>query len=84
MKPDDFVRARARRARRVFGGAGVEVTALLPCYSPANVDRQRGDGVFDRSISGLRALNGLGYGQYGTDLVLNLIYNPQGACRPPP
>jgi hypothetical protein len=40
----------------------VEVTASLPCYSPANVDRQRGDGVFDRSIAGLRQLNALGYG----------------------
>ena len=63
---------------------GVEVTASLPCYSPANVDRQRGDGVFDRSISGLRALNALGYGQEGTGLVLNLVYNPQGASLPPP
>ena len=38
---------------------GAEVTASLPCYSPANVDRQRGDGVFDRSIAGLRQLNAL-------------------------
>ncbi|MBA3774426.1 MAG: arsenosugar biosynthesis radical SAM protein ArsS [Ramlibacter sp.] len=63
---------------------GVEVTASLPCYSPANVDRQRGDGVFDRSIAGLRQLNALGYGQEGSGLVLNLVYNPQGASLPPP
>jgi len=63
---------------------GVEVTASLPCYSPANVDRQRGDGVFDRSIAGLRELNALGYGQEGTKLVLNLVYNPQGPVLPPP
>lgn len=63
---------------------GVEVTASLPCYSPANVDRQRGDGVFDRSIAGLRELNALGYGQDGSGLVLNLVYNPQGASLPPP
>ena len=62
----------------------VEVTASLPCYSPANVDRQRGDGVFDRSIAGLRALNALGYGDAGSGLVLNLVYNPQGASLPPP
>lgn len=62
----------------------VEVTASLPCYSPANVDRQRGDGVFERSIEGLRVLNALGYGQEGTGLVLNLVYNPQGASLPPP
>jgi radical SAM/Cys-rich protein len=63
---------------------GVEVTASLPCYSPANVDRQRGDGVFERSIAGLRALNALGYGQDGSGLVLNLVYNPQGPVLPPP
>ncbi len=63
---------------------GVEVTASLPCYTSANVDRQRGDGVFDRSISGLQQLNALGYGQDGSGLVLNLVYNPQGASLPPP
>ena len=67
---------------------GVEVTASLPCYSPANVDRQRGDGVFERSIAGLRQLNALGYGDPTADpahrLVLNLVYNPQGAVLPPP
>ena len=63
---------------------GVEVVASLPCYSVGNVDRQRGDGVFERSIAGLRALNARGYGQLGTGLVLNLVYNPQGAVLPPP
>lgn len=62
---------------------GVEVTASLPCYSVANVDKQRGDGVFDRSIEGLQALNALGYGQDDTGLVLNLVFNPQGAVLPP-
>ena len=62
---------------------GVEVTASLPCYSPSNVDRQRGDGVFDSSIAGLRRLNALGYGQAGSGLVLNLVYNPQGPVLPP-
>ncbi len=63
---------------------GVEVSASLPCYSPANVDRQRGDGVFERSIAGLRQLNALGYGDPGRGLVLNLVYNPQGPALPPP
>jgi radical SAM/Cys-rich protein len=63
---------------------GVEVVASLPCYSVANVDRQRGEGVFDRSIAGLQALNALGYGRPGSSLVLNLVYNPQGASLPPP
>jgi radical SAM/Cys-rich protein len=67
-----------------LAGEGVEVVASLPCYSVANVDRQRGEGVFDRSIAGLQRLNGLGYGQDGSDLVLNLVYNPQGAVLPPP
>ena len=62
---------------------GVEVTASLPCYSQANVDQQRGDGVFERSISALQALNKLGYAQSGSGLVLNLVYNPQGPVLPP-
>ena len=67
-----------------LAGQGVEITASLPCYSPANVDRQRGDGVFERSIAALRRLNALGYGQPGSGRVLNLVYNPQGAVLPPP
>jgi len=62
---------------------GVEITASLPCYSAANVDRQRGDGVFERSIAALRRLNGLGYGREDTGRVLNLVYNPQGPSLPP-
>ncbi len=62
----------------------VEVTASLPCYSAANVDRQRGDGVFERSIAALRQLNALGYGNEGDARVLNLVYNPQGPSLPPP
>lgn len=67
-----------------LAGQGVEITASLPCYSPANVDRQRGDGVFERSIAGLRELNALGYGDGTSGLVLNLVYNPQGPSLPPP
>lgn len=67
-----------------LAGEGVEITASLPCYSAANVDRQRGDGVFDRSIQALQTLNALGYGQPGSNLVLNLVYNPQGPSLPPP
>ncbi len=61
----------------------VEIVASLPCYSAANVDRQRGEGVFDLSIAALQQLNQLGYGQSGSGLVLNLVYNPQGASLPP-
>jgi hypothetical protein len=63
---------------------GVTVVASLPCYLPANVDRQRGAGVFDRSLEGLRRLNALGYGQPGSPLALHLVFNPQGPVLPPP
>ena len=62
----------------------VIVTASLPCYSEENVDSQRGDGVFERSIDGLRQLNGVGYGKGNPDLQLHLVYNPIGASLPPP
>jgi radical SAM/Cys-rich protein len=62
----------------------VRVVASLPCYSAANVERQRGDGVFARSIAGLRQLNTLGYGEEGSGLELDLVYNPQGPSLPPP
>ncbi len=62
----------------------VEITASLPCYTPELVDRQRGKGVYERSIEGLRRLNALGYAAEGSGLVLNLVYNPQGPSLPPP
>jgi len=62
---------------------GVQVVASLPCYLQGNVDRQRGEGVFERSIEGLRQLNRLGYGLPGSDLGLHLVFNPQGAVLPP-
>jgi radical SAM/Cys-rich protein len=60
----------------------VEVVASMPCYLSDNVERQRGKGVFDGSIRGLRKLNALGYGR-DPALVLNLVYNPQGPSLPP-
>jgi len=61
----------------------VEVVASLPCYSSANVDKQRGKGVFDKSIAALQQLNALGYGHEGSGLSLSLVYNPQGPSLPP-
>lgn len=61
----------------------VQVTASLPCYQKENVDGQRGKGVFDRSMSGLKQLNDLGYGIEGTGLGLDLVYNPTGPYLPP-
>lgn len=62
----------------------VEVVASLPCYSKDNVDAQRGNGVFESSISALQQLNALGYGKPGSGRILNLVYNPLGASLPPP
>lgn len=61
---------------------GVHLVASLPCYLDDNVDRQRGGGVYKRSIAALRRLNSLGYGR-DSALPLNLVYNPGGASLPP-
>lgn len=62
---------------------GVDITASLPCYIEENVNKVRGNGVFEKSIGALRELNRLGYGKPGSGLVLNLVYNPLGANLPP-
>jgi radical SAM/Cys-rich protein len=62
----------------------VELVCSLPCYTEENVDRQRGKGTFDLSIRALKILNDLGYGQAGSGLSLNLVYNPLGPHLPPP
>ncbi len=62
---------------------GVEIVASLPCYLEENVDKQRGNGVFDKSIRALKLLNSLGYGR-DKRLPLSLVFNPQGASLPPP
>ena len=61
----------------------VEVIASLPYYRAPQTDAQRGEGVFEKSIEGLKLLNGAGYGREGSGLVLNLVYNPVGAFLPP-
>src|SRR5438128_1672211 len=61
----------------------VEIIASMPCYSPENVNAQRGEGVFEASIAALQLLNSLGYGT-DPDLMLHLVYNPVGAFLPPP
>jgi len=62
----------------------VELVCSLPCYSRENVDKQRGKGTFDASIRALQRFNELGYGQPGSGLILNLVYNPVGPHLPPP
>ena len=61
----------------------VEIIASMPCYSPENVNAQRGEGVFDGSIKALQLLNALGYG-VDLNLPLHLVYNPVGPFLPPP
>jgi len=61
----------------------VRIVASLPCYLETNVDRQRGRGVYAKSIRALRTLNGLGYGRGGSGLELDLVYNPGGPGLPP-
>lgn len=68
---------------RFLADQGVKVVASLPCYTKVNVENQRGRHVFDPSTRALRDLNALGYGQPGSGLELDLVYNPGGANLPP-
>jgi radical SAM/Cys-rich protein len=61
----------------------VYIIASMPCYTPENVNAQRGEGVFEGSIEALRLLNSVGYG-VDADLPLHFVYNPVGAFLPPP
>ena len=61
----------------------VEIFASLPCYLQDNVDGQRGEGVYEKSIQAIRLLNTLGYGRADSSLKLNLVYNPTGPYLPP-
>lgn len=60
----------------------VHVIASLPCYTKGNVDKQRGDGVFSKSIQAIQILNDLGYGKENTGLKLDFVYNPGGPSLP--
>ena len=64
-----------------YKGANAKLVASLPCYTKENVDSQRGDGVYDKSIDALKRLNALGYGS-DPKLQLDLVYNPGGAFLP--
>lgn len=67
-----------------FAKHRVQVVSSLPYYDKRNTDRQRGDGVFEKSIEVLKMLNAVGYGKEGSDLILDLVYNPVGAFLPGP
>jgi radical SAM/Cys-rich protein len=68
---------------RFLAAERVEVIASLPCYTEELVDRQRGKGVYEKSVRAIRLLNELGYGREGSGLELHLVYNPQGPSLPP-
>ena len=65
-----------------FAKHKVHVVSSLPHYTRGKTDKQRGDGVFDKSIQALRHLNQVGYGMPNSSLKLDLVYNPSGAFLP--
>lgn len=65
-----------------FKKHNVHVVSSMPHWTRGKTDKQRGDGVFDKSIKALQMLNEVGYGIEGTDLKLDLVYNPSGAFLP--
>jgi radical SAM/Cys-rich protein len=67
-----------------FARHQVEVISSLPYYQEFFTDKQRGNGVFKKSIESLRRLNEQGYGRPESGLLLNLVYNPVGAFLPAP
>ena len=62
----------------------IRLVSSLPFYNADKTDRQRGKGVFDKSIKALRKLNNLGYGKPESGLTIDLVYNPTGAFLPAP
>jgi radical SAM/Cys-rich protein len=65
-----------------FKANQVHVISSLPSFSATRTDAQRGDGVFEDSIAALKMLNAVGYGQEGSGLIIDLVYNPSGAYLP--
>jgi radical SAM/Cys-rich protein len=59
-----------------------EMISSLPYYKSSFTDKQRGEGVFEKSISAMKKLNALGYGKENSGLIFNLVYNPVGAFLP--
>jgi len=65
-----------------FKKHNIHVVSSMPHWTRGKTDKQRGDGVFDKSIKALQMLNDVGYGMEGSDLKLDLVYNPSGAFLP--
>ncbi|MBT6881210.1 MAG: arsenosugar biosynthesis radical SAM protein ArsS [Flavobacteriaceae bacterium] len=60
----------------------IHVVSSMPHWTRGKTDKQRGDGVFDKSIKALQELNAVGYGMQNSALKLDLVYNPSGAFLP--
>jgi len=73
-----------RKLPEFFAQHQATIVSSLPCYTAENTDKQRGEGVFERSMEALQMLNSVGYGQPESGLQLHLVYNPLGAYLPPP
>ena len=73
-----------RTLPQFFAEHRATIVSSLPCYTAENTDKQRGAGVFDRSMEALQMLNAVGYGRPRSGLELHLVYNPVGASLPPP
>lgn len=67
---------------KFFKKHNIHVVSSMPHWTRGKTDKQRGDGVFDKSIEALKMLNNVGYGIEGTGLQLDLVYNPSGAFLP--
>lgn len=65
-----------------FAKHKINVVSSLPSFTARRTDAQRGEGVFEKSIRALKMLNAVGYGQEGSPLKLDLVYNPSGAYLP--
>lgn len=65
-----------------FKKHNIHVISSMPHWTRGKTDKQRGDGVFDKSIQALKDLNAVGYGVSNSDLKLDLVYNPSGAFLP--
>jgi radical SAM/Cys-rich protein len=84
LDPHPLTGAAMEHLPAFFQAQGVEVVSSLPYYQAYFTDRQRGDGVFAKSIESLKRLNARGFGVEGSGLLLNLVYNPVGAFLPAP
>lgn len=76
------VNAKYRELPEFFADNGLEIISSLPYYLKSYTDRQRGEGVFEKSLEALHMLNDVGYSKENSGLIIDLVYNPTGAFLP--